>query len=199
VLDAARELVNQSSRNMEMTVRTGVELPKTMTDSPSSQLDQQRQRHNKWLVLIAAYKFLLALFFAAIGVGALNLLHKDIDDVLAQAATILRFNPESRFVNFLLDKASLLDAPMLKRIGALAFSYAGVSLIEGIGLYLEKAWAEYLTLAITASFLPWEIFEVIHRVTWTRVGLLTANAAIFLYLLKLVAGHRKQPEVLETE
>jgi uncharacterized membrane protein (DUF2068 family) len=184
---------------MEMTVRSGVELPENMTDSPSLQLDQQHQRHNKWLVLIAGYKFLLALLFAAIGVGALHLLHKDIDDVLAQVATVLRFNPESRFVNFLLDKASLLDAPMLKRIGALAFSYAGVSLVEGIGLYLEKAWAEYLTLAITASFLPWEIFEVIHRVTWVRVGLLTANAAIFLYLLKLVAGRRRQPEAFETE
>ena len=199
MLDAAREPMNQPSRNMEMTVRSGVELPENMTDSPSLQLDQQHQRHNKWLVLIAGYKFLLALLFAAIGVGALHLLHKDIDDVLAQVATVLRFNPESRFVNFLLDKASLLDAPMLKRIGALAFSYAGVSLVEGIGLYLEKAWAEYLTLAITASFLPWEIFEVIHRVTWVRVGLLTANAAIFLYLLKLVAGRRRQPEAFETE
>jgi uncharacterized membrane protein (DUF2068 family) len=199
VLEAASELVNQSSRNMEMTVRTGVELPETMTDSPSLQLDQQRQQHNKWLVLIAAYKSLLALLFAAIGVGALNLLHKDIDDVLAQVATQLRFNPESRFVNFVLDKASLLDAPMLKRIGALAFSYAGVSLVEGIGLYFEKIWAEYLTLAITASFLPWEIFEVMHRITWMRVGLLAANAAIFFYLLKLVAGRRKQQEVLEAE
>ena len=73
----------------------------------------------------------------------------------------------------------------------MAFSYAGVSMAEGIGLYLEKAWAEYLTLAITASFLPWEIFEVFHRVTWVRVALLVVNVVIFIYLLKIVVARRK--------
>ncbi|MGD0789577.1 MAG: DUF2127 domain-containing protein, partial [Terracidiphilus sp.] len=53
-------------------------------------------------------------------------------------------------------------------------------------LYLEKAWAEYLTLAITASFLPWEIFEVLRKVTWIRSGLLTVNALVVFYLLKMV-------------
>jgi uncharacterized membrane protein (DUF2068 family) len=169
-----------------------------MTDS-TLQLDHADQQHNKWLVLIAAYKFLLALMFVAIGVGAMHLLHKDIDDVLSQVAIALRANPESRFVNFLLEKASLLNEPMLRRIGTLAFAYAGVSLAEGIGLYLEKPWGEYLTLAITASFLPWEIFEIHHRLTWARVALLVVNALVFLYLLKLVAGRKKQPATLAAE
>ena len=46
-------------------------------------------------MLIAAYKFLLGLMFVAIGIGALHLLHKDIDDVLTQLAIAIRFNPES--------------------------------------------------------------------------------------------------------
>lgn len=153
-----------------------------------------RTQHNKWLVLIATYKFVQALLIAAVGVGALRLLHKDIGDVLYQLAGALRFNPESRFVNFVLDKASLLNDPMLRRIGAVAFSYAGLSLAEGIGLYLEKAWGEFLTLFITASFLPWEVFEVIRRVTGIRVALLIANTLVFVYLIKLVAIRRVQPE-----
>ncbi len=153
--------------------------------------------HNKWLILIAAYKGLQALLFVAVGVGALRLLHQDIDDILSQIALALRFNPESRFVNFLADKASFLDDPMLRRIGALAFSYAGLSLAEGIGLYLEKAWGELLTLIITASFLPWEIFEVFRRVTLVRVGLLVINTLVFLYLLKLVSARRKPAERAE--
>ena len=64
-------------------------------------------------------------------------------------------------------------------------------MVEGIGLYLEKAWGEYLTLAITASFLPWEIFEIFHRVTAVRIGLLVVNILVFVYLMKLVAGRRK--------
>jgi uncharacterized membrane protein (DUF2068 family) len=146
------------------------------------------------LILIAAFKLTQALVFAAIGVGALQLLHKhkDVGDMLARVADHLRFNPESRFINFILDKASLVDDRLLRRIGAVVFIYAGLDLIEGIGLYLEKTWAEYLTLAITASFMPWEIFEVFRRVTISRVSLLTVNALVFFYLLKLVTDRGKR-------
>jgi uncharacterized membrane protein (DUF2068 family) len=187
------ELAGQRSRKMRVTVRSGSELPESMTDS-NRKLEQERQKHNRWLVLIAIYKFLLALMFIAVGVGALRLLHKDIDDVISQIGDMLRFNPESRFVNFLYDRASLINDPLLRRIGALAFSYAALSLAEGIGLYLEKAWGEFLTLAITASFLPWEIFEIFHRLTWVRVGLLVVNVLVFIYLLNIVTRHRKSGE-----
>jgi len=66
------------------------------------------------------------------------------------------------------------------------FAYAGLGLVEGIGLYLEKGWAEYLTLLITGSFLPWEVWEVIRRLTWIRASLLVLNVLVFLYLLKVV-------------
>lgn len=140
------------------------------------------------------YKSVQALLIAAVGFGALRLLHKDIGDIVGQIVSALRFNPESRLVNFILDEASLVSDPMLRRIGAVAFSYAGLSLAEGIGLYLEKAWGEYLTLLITASFLPWEVFEVFRRLTWVRVALLIVNTLVFVYLLKVVAVRRKQPE-----
>lgn len=152
-----------------------------------------RRKHNKWLVLIAAYKLLQALLFLLIGLGARRLLHRDIGDELFTLAEHLRFNPESRLVNFVLDKASLLNDPMLRRIGLVAFSYSAVSMAEGIGLYLEKAWGEILTLLITASFLPWEIYEIFRRQTFIRFGLLAANLLVFWYLLQLVvdrARHR---------
>ncbi len=152
----------------------------------------QKKQHNKLLILIAVYKSAQALLFAAVGVGALRLLHKDVGDVFDSIREALHFSPESRMVNFLLDKVSLVDDPMLRRIGLVAFSYAAVSLAEGIGLYLEKTWGEVLTLLITASFLPWEIFEVFRRVTWLRVGLLIINALVFAYLLKMVAERRKR-------
>jgi uncharacterized membrane protein (DUF2068 family) len=156
-----------------------------MTGSPSKTLARLRG-HNRWLLLIAVYKFFHALLFVLIGVGAHRLLHKDIADQVDLLARHLRFNPESRLVNFILARASLVDDPLLRRIGFVAFCYAALTLVEGIGLYLEKAWGEFLTLAITASFLPWEIFEVVRRLTWVRVSLLAINILVFLYLVKLV-------------
>jgi uncharacterized membrane protein (DUF2068 family) len=163
---------------------------------PVSDFSVAPARHNRWLLLIAIYKGLQALLFVALGVGALHLMHKDIDQVIDQIGDMLRFNPESKFVNFLYDRSSLINDPLLRRIGALAFAYAGISLIEGIGLYLEKAWAEYLTLFITASFLPWEIFEVIHRHTWLRGGLLVVNTLVVVYLLRIVTNRRKSTDPL---
>jgi len=150
------------------------------------------RRHNAWLIAIAAFKLAQALLFALIAMGALGLLHKDVGDLMVKLADYLRFNPESRFVYFVLDKASMIDDRLLWRIGELGFLYSGLDLLEGIGLYLEKTWAEYLTLFITASFLPWEMFEVFRRLTAIRAGLLAVNALVFFYLLKLVIERGEQ-------
>jgi uncharacterized membrane protein (DUF2068 family) len=167
-----------------------------MNDSPSTS-SVAHTRHNKWLLLIAFFKLVQAVLFIGIGIGALHLIHVDIDDFLTKVFTILRFNPESHFVNFVLEKDSILDAQMLRRISTVVFAYAGLGLIEGIGLYLEKTWAEYFTLILTGSFLPLEIFEIIRRTTWPRAGLLLINALVFFYLLKLVAGRAQRVKPVE--
>jgi uncharacterized membrane protein (DUF2068 family) len=142
--------------------------------------------------MIAFFKFAQALLFFAIGIGARRLIHQDVVDRIFDFAEHLRFNPEPRLVNFILEKASLLNDPLLRRIGLAAFAYGALVLAEGIGLYLEKAWGEYLTLAITASFLPWEIIEIFRRLTWIRAGLLTINILVFVYLLYLLIGNQRR-------
>jgi uncharacterized membrane protein (DUF2068 family) len=155
--------------------------------------------HNEWLVLIASFKLAQAILFVAVGLGARHLLHKDVGDELTKMADHLHFNSEWRLVNFILDKASLVNDPLLRRIGLGAFCYAALGIIEATGLFLEKTWGEYLTLGITASFLPWEIFEIFRRVTPIRTGLLVLNALVFIYLLKLVMGHSRRKFNLPTE
>jgi uncharacterized membrane protein (DUF2068 family) len=143
-------------------------------------------------MLIALFKFAQAAVFILVGLGAHRLLGKNLADEVEIFAHHLHFNPESKLVNFILDRVSLVNDPLLRRIGFAAFSYAALGIAEGVGLYLEKAWGEFLTLAITASFLPWEVFEIIRKITWFRVGLLTINMLVFLYLLKLVADKARQ-------
>lgn len=153
---------------------------------PTSPAKSSHRHHDIGLLLIAAYKLLGALIIALVGFGALHLIGKDVGDTIATLVVNLRFNPESRFVNFLLDKAELINDPMLRRIGLTAFCYAGLGILEAIGLYLEKVWGEYLTLIITASFLPWEIRELLHRVTEIRIALFTINVAVLVYLAGIV-------------
>lgn len=152
----------------------------------------RKPHHNRWLLLIAAFKLAQAALFIAVGVSALRLIHHDLPEMLGRLAHHLHFSPESHFIDFILDKASLVDDKILRRFSVALFSYAALGMTEGIGLYLEKTWAEYMTLAITASFLPWEIFEVIRRAAPFRVILLTVNILVFLYLLKVVVERGKR-------
>jgi len=142
-----------------------------------------KKQRNRWLELIAVYKLLQALLLVAVGVGALRLVHKDLADVLTRLAIALHRDPEGQLVTFLIEKVSVLNDHRLRQIGIFMFLYAGLGLLEGIGLMLEKVWAEYFTALITASFLPLEIWEIIHRVTPIRVGLFVANLAVLAYLV----------------
>jgi uncharacterized membrane protein (DUF2068 family) len=66
---------------------------------------------------------------------------------------------------------------------AASFAYAGVFLVEGAGLIARKRWAEWLTVVVTASFIPLEIWHLVHHTSWTRGAVLAGNVAILVYLL----------------
>lgn len=140
------------------------------------------------------FKLLQALLFISLGIGALRLLHKDLMDLAEHFILAMRFNPEGRFVNLFLDKVALIDPHRLRQISAVVFAIAALDIIEGTGLVLEKVWAEYVTLVLTASFLPLEFFEILRHATWIRVILLVINLAVVVYLLDFVRQcmHRRE-------
>jgi uncharacterized membrane protein (DUF2068 family) len=142
--------------------------------------------HDRGLLLIGLFKLAKAIFFFFIGVGAIHLLHRDLEDEVMRLATRLKFDPESRFVALLLDKVDLIDAHRLREIGVATFAYSAVALTEGVGLLMEKVWAEYLTLILTISFLPWELYELARRPDWFRLSLLLINLAVLWYLIWLL-------------
>jgi uncharacterized membrane protein (DUF2068 family) len=142
-----------------------------------------RHRHDRWLIIIGSFKILEGLLFVLLGLGVVRLLHRDIGDVLLRAAMALRLDPESHFVNILLDKVELLTPHKMRLISEGIFLKAGLDFVEGIGLAMEKTWAEWLTIGLTASFLPWEIFELARHFTWVKVGITLVNVLVLIYLL----------------
>jgi uncharacterized membrane protein (DUF2068 family) len=61
--------------------------------------------------------------------------------------------------------------------------YAIVEGTEAVGLWYEKRWAEYLTAVATAGFIPFEIHELVNKVTAVRLAALVVNVAIVIYLV----------------
>jgi uncharacterized membrane protein (DUF2068 family) len=139
--------------------------------------------NGKLLRVIAVFKFLKATTLVALGVGALRLLHKDVGDVLERWVEVLRIDPGGRFVNAALAKAAHLRPEQIKELGIVSFLYAALFLVEGTGLWLRKLWAEWLTVVITGSLVPVEIYELFRHPSWAKVVALAINLGIVGYLI----------------
>lgn len=135
------------------------------------------------LLAIAIFKLAKSAFFFCVGLGLFHLLHRDLSEAAQRLATALHFEPEWRITALLTEKITLLDPNKLRDLGFFAFAYSAIALTEGVGLYLEKVWAEYLTLSLTVMFLPWELYELMRRPSWIRLGLLVINLLVLAYLL----------------
>ncbi len=137
---------------------------------------------NRWLILIGAGKLIKAILFVALGFGALRLVHRDLVTLVTKWIVDLRFDPESHFISVIIDKVSGITPHRLRQISIGIFCYAAMDVLEGTGLVLGKAWAEYLTLVVTASFLPWEFFEILRKPNWPKAVFTLLNIAVVFYL-----------------
>ncbi|MEA2325340.1 MAG: hypothetical protein QOE68_299 [Thermoanaerobaculia bacterium] len=131
------------------------------------------------LTLIAFFKVVKALLLIAGGFVALKLLHPSAANRvwgwIAQAPS----EGERRLLAHVLTMATRSGAAA----ALAAFAYAALFFVEGIGLFLRKRWAEWLTIVATASLIPVEIYELLHRVTAIKIAVLAINIAVVIYLI----------------
>ena len=142
------------------------------------------ESHPRGLWLIAAFKFFKGLALLAVGIGTLNLIHKNVAAQIEEWIELLQVDPQNHYIHRILEKLSKLDARRLKELSVGTFFYSALFLTEGIGLGLRKRWAEYLTIVSTSLFIPLEVYELAKRGTPMKGILLLVNAAIVAYLVK---------------
>ncbi len=138
--------------------------------------------------MIAVFKFAKSAMLIALGVGAFRLLHKDLGEVLAHWTMAFRVDPGNRFVDAVLAKASNLRPQQIKELGLGSFFYAALFFTEGTGLWLQKRWGEWLTVIITGSLLPVEIYEIFRHASWAKAGVFVINVGILGYLIGRIRG-----------
>lgn len=153
----------------------------------------EKAAHGRALRLIAAFKLLKACALIVVGVGALRLLHKDVAALVEHWINMFRVDPHNHFIDLLLTKLAILDDRRLKELSVGTFIYAGIFLVEGVGLALAKRWAEYFTIITTSSLLPIEIYELTRRATVGRGFALAVNLAVVAYLIYELRRYPKQP------
>jgi uncharacterized membrane protein (DUF2068 family) len=139
--------------------------------------------HDRILRLIAVFKLVKAALLIAVGVGAFKLMHKDVGEVLEQGVRSLRLDAGNHLIDAAIGNAANLSPEQIKKLGLGSLFYAGLFSTEGIGLWMLKRWAEWLTIVITSSLVPIEIYEIHHHSTGVKWVLLALNIAIVIYLI----------------
>jgi uncharacterized membrane protein (DUF2068 family) len=141
------------------------------------------------LRLIAVFKLLKAALLIVVGIGVLKYVHKDLSCALEHWIPLFGLNPGNRLLDRALEKASNLTPHKIKLVGVGSFIYAGLFLVEGTGLWLAKRWGEWVTIIITSSLVPVEIYECSHHLTAIKVAVLLLNIAIVFYLIHRLRKH----------
>lgn len=164
--------------------------PRPMTTTQSTPKQGKTQESMGTLLLIAVFKLFKGVLLIAVGIGALDLLHRDVADTVSHWVDMLRVDPDNHFVHAVLSRLLSVDPNQLKAVSAGTFIYAGLFLTEGIGLLLRKRWAEYFTIVTTAGLMPLEVWEITKQATAIKIVALLINAAIVVYLVARVRHSR---------
>ncbi|HXS75054.1 MAG TPA: DUF2127 domain-containing protein [Terracidiphilus sp.] len=147
------------------------------------------------LRLIAFFKLLKVAALIATGIAALKLIHADVGTVLEHVVLRFGFDPGSTLLNHAIQRVCEIPQDRIWELGAISFVYAGLFLIEGIGLWMAKRWGEWVTVSITGSLIPFEVYETIHRPDLLRILVLLINVAVVGYLIHRII-HEPRPNRL---
>jgi uncharacterized membrane protein (DUF2068 family) len=119
-----------------------------------------------------------------LAVAAFALAHSDLHALGTDLVRWLGIDPARPSVEHALAKLTGLSHRRVEIIGCGAVAYSGVMVLEAWGLHHRRVWAEWLTVIVTSSLIPVEIYELAKHATLGKVIALVVNVAIVIYLLR---------------
>lgn len=172
----------------------------------------QEPRRHRYLKLIALFKIFKGVLLFVLGFSILFLNSRPVwlDQISDWTEDQLLLH-HTRAVVFLLNKLQEIASGggALRATGLLALFYCAVLLTEGIGVYMEKRWAEFLMIFATGALIPLEVRHLWHRLMshhsiLVPLLLLLANCFIVWFLYRVLkrdkspAPVKSKRELVET-
>ncbi len=153
----------------------------------------QTRKERHWTIhLLAGIKLFKGILLFIVAVKLLSLLNKDVGEWFADFIARHRIDPENRLVHSIIEKISGINNNNLIAFSVGSFLYSALQLTEGIGLWLEKRWAEFLTVIATSLLIPIEIYEIYEKFTWLRIAAFAVNVFIVWYLATRLRDEKKE-------
>ena len=144
------------------------------------------ERSRRFLKLIAVERAARGLVLLGAGTYLLFNLNRDFGRLAERAIRAVELDPRRHFLRRLIDYLHNLHASELRIIAVAAIGYAVLELVEGVGLWLDQLWAEYLTVIATSLLLPFELYELVRHPSVWKAGGILVNLVIVGYLVHLL-------------
>ena len=161
-----------------------------MTDPDPSSQPQPAHHPTKppvtGLKVIAVIKMAKAILITGIAIGLFKEIDQDLGETVRALTVRLKIDPENHFIRLLLEKVANIDPKTLRTFSVLSWIYAGELYLEGIGLWFDQVWAEYLLVIATGFWIPEEGYACIHQFGWVRFGLLLVNLLVLIYVIVIL-------------
>jgi uncharacterized membrane protein (DUF2068 family) len=139
-------------------------------------------RSRRILRLIALERSARGVLLLAAGAYLITHLGSDFGRIADHAMRAVELDPRRPFLHRIISRLHRLHARTLLVTGIAAIGYGLLELVEGVGLWLDQLWAEYLTVIATSLLIPVEVYELVRKPTLLKAGGIAVNAAIVAYL-----------------
>jgi uncharacterized membrane protein (DUF2068 family) len=147
--------------------------------------------HSRGLHVVALFEGAKGVLVLLAGFGLLSFIHKDAHDAAARLVEHFNFNPASHYPRIFLDLTERVTDSQLWAMSFAALMYSIVRMMEAVGLWLRKRWAEWFGALTGGMYIPIEIYEIARGVTWPKVTVLTVNVGVVTYLLFVLVRNGK--------
>jgi uncharacterized membrane protein (DUF2068 family) len=138
---------------------------------------------------IAGYKVLKAALALAGGILVWKLGHRDLVVVAHNLLLRFRIAPDGWVATKVLARLAHLHPDKLELAASLLFIYAVLYCVEAVGLFLQKRWAEWLTVVQTSLLIPFEIFGLIREPGAFGFLALLTSVGVVAYLVRRLRRH----------
>jgi uncharacterized membrane protein (DUF2068 family) len=146
-------------------------------------VSRSRRRSPLLLRLIAAERAIRGVILIAAGAYLFGHLHSDLGKLADRWMRRVELDPNRHFLRRVVEHLHNVTTNEVKIFAFAAVAYGVLELVEGVGLWLDKLWAEYLTVIATSLLVPLELYELARKPSmWKAIGI-AVNVLIVIYLV----------------
>jgi len=144
----------------------------------------------KILHLIALFEALKGLAAIASGFGVLSLIHHDVRHLASELIGHFGMDPHQHYPVLILQAADYIATTPATSILLIAFSYAAIRLGEAIGIWLGKAWGEWLAALSGGLYIPFELRHLINDSSIISLAVLLFNCGVVAFMVMQLMARR---------